>query len=324
MPEQRVPFFRFRNKFELAEAAHQFRAVGHPRQVEQARAQGPPILSPLSRAAIRIAPRIGGIVERAGIDERPIEEILLGIVRVLVGVEDIGDRKLAGGKDEIVRRARAAEFVGIGIDLLALAAEIESLSEEQPLQPEIGRRLADLVRLATGKSRNAQRIAQAKSLIDFRVSIQRAILPEAHTDKRGRIEGFIAHALWRKAVRAPIGRMECRMILLDEGRLCMQAEPIGSIRHLRVRRCGNEQQEQRCTGILPHTNLHEGFRVWPLFPAAKIERRPLTPSVTSGDWPRNLVPQAFLAFRANASIAARRTRDDEAPWTHGHVRMGDA
>jgi hypothetical protein len=54
------------------------------------------------------------------------------------GVEYVGNREAADGEYEPVGRARAGELVGVGVDLLGLAAEIDGLPQEPTLDAGIG------------------------------------------------------------------------------------------------------------------------------------------------------------------------------------------
>ena len=57
------------------------------RQIEHTSAQSKDALIPFGRRAIGVTPGFAGIVERAGINERPVHEIGLGIVGIFVGIE---------------------------------------------------------------------------------------------------------------------------------------------------------------------------------------------------------------------------------------------
>ena len=90
-------------RIEIAAAGAYSASRGH-RQVEHAAAQRPASLIPFSGRAVGVSPAVAGIVERPGIDQRPVEEIAFRIVRVSVGVEDIDDREAADREHQPVRR----------------------------------------------------------------------------------------------------------------------------------------------------------------------------------------------------------------------------
>ena len=89
----------------------QFGAVGDDREIEQAAAQGPVSLVPLGGGAVGVTPGVGGIVERAGVDQRPVHEILARILRIFVGIEHVGDRELADGDNQPVGGLRTGELI---------------------------------------------------------------------------------------------------------------------------------------------------------------------------------------------------------------------
>src|SRR5262249_24227251 len=64
-------------------------AGGRRRQVEGAGAQGPGALVPFGGRAVGIAPAVAGIVERAGVDQRPVQKVGLRTVGIFVGIEDV-------------------------------------------------------------------------------------------------------------------------------------------------------------------------------------------------------------------------------------------
>ena len=72
MTPEGIATFDFTDQLKLLECRIEIGAVGHDREIEHARAHGPVALIPFAGRAIRIAPSIGGIVERPGIDDRPI------------------------------------------------------------------------------------------------------------------------------------------------------------------------------------------------------------------------------------------------------------
>ena len=89
-------------------------------------------LVPLGGRAIGVAPGVGGIVERAGVDECPVHEVAARIMRVFVGVEDIGDAELADRDDEAVCGLRAGELVDVGVDFLRFRRRGQSSAARTP------------------------------------------------------------------------------------------------------------------------------------------------------------------------------------------------
>ena len=145
MATDRDPPLDFADDLILAEAGFQGDAVRYRRQVEQAEAPGPLADRQLGRAAIGIAPRIGGIVERAEVDRRPVEEVVTRIVRVFVLVENVADAELADRDGEPIGGVRCAKDVEVGFNGAAVAAEVDRLAQEQPLQPEVRGLFPDLI-----------------------------------------------------------------------------------------------------------------------------------------------------------------------------------
>ena len=143
-------------------------------------------------------------------------------MRVGICVENIRHGKLAERDGDVVGRARAAKLVGVRLDLLHFATEIEGLAEEKPLQTEIRHGAADLVRFAAWKGRNADRVAEAKALVYLRIDISFAPIPQAQTSEQGQIHGLVAATSRIEAVPAAVWRIERRVILIGKGRLYVQ------------------------------------------------------------------------------------------------------
>jgi len=219
----RVPLLELGHVLVLAEGRIEFGAVGHDRQVEGASPQRPAPLVPLGRDAIGVAPGVGGVVESPGVDQRPVHEVAARVVGVCIGVEDIDHREPAHPEHQAVGGPRAAQLVLIGIDRLALAAQIDGLAEKEALQPEIGRALADLIGLAARKAGDAERAVEPEPLVDLRVDPHLGAAPWPQARIEGRIEGLAALGR-RQAVLPDIGRAEVRHPLVDEGRLGVDGE----------------------------------------------------------------------------------------------------
>ena len=197
---QLVASFELDDRLELLELRIEFRTVRHDRQVEQARAHCPKAPIPFDGCAIGIAPRVRGVIEGAGIDDRPVHEVGAGIVRIFVGVENIADAKLADRDDDPVRGLRARELVDVGIDLLLFAAEIDRLPDEHAGNPCVGNRLADLVGFAAWKSGDAERAAQPEALVDLRIDPELRALPQLRARVKCHVPGF-ASLVGHEAVR---------------------------------------------------------------------------------------------------------------------------
>src|SRR4029077_19975929 len=167
-------------------------AGGSRRQVEQAGAQGLGALVPLAGRAVGVAPAVAGIVERAGVDQRPVQKVGLRTVGVFVGIEDVDDRELSDRQHQAVLRARPGELADIGVDLLDFAAEIDGLPEESALHAHVGVGGPELVGLAARKSGDAVRVRETETLIDLRGDPQLGALPQPYAGIEGRVERLAA------------------------------------------------------------------------------------------------------------------------------------
>ena len=99
MSPQGIATLDFADPLELLKCRIEIGAVGDDREIEQSAAYRPASLIPFGSSAISIGPGIGGIIEGAGIDDRPIQEIVAGIVRIFVVIEYVDDGELADGND---------------------------------------------------------------------------------------------------------------------------------------------------------------------------------------------------------------------------------
>ena len=70
----------FKNQLKLAEAGIQLFTVRDNRQIEDAATQCPVPLVPFESSPIGIPPRVSSIIKRPGVYERPIQEIMPGII----------------------------------------------------------------------------------------------------------------------------------------------------------------------------------------------------------------------------------------------------
>ncbi len=177
-------------------------------------------------------------------------------MRIAIGVEHIADTELAERQHHPVGGSPRGELVERRRRIVARAAQIDRLAEEQPLQPEIGIALADLIRLRTGETRDAQRVGQAKALVHFRVDPHLAALPRAHPGIERRVGRFL-DLVRGQAVWPGIRRGEARRTLRGEGELAVDGENVGlrrsrgvvarngGWRGLRHRRCCNASQKSQ-------------------------------------------------------------------------------
>jgi hypothetical protein len=120
---------------------------------------------------------VAGIVESAGIDQRPVHEIAFRVVGIFVGVEHVDRAELAEPQHQAVCSLRIGELIGVGFDLFAVAAEIDGLPHEIALHPRVRIGRAELIGFAAGIAGDAVGIADAETLIDFRIDPEFGALP---------------------------------------------------------------------------------------------------------------------------------------------------
>ena len=108
--------------------------------------------------------------------------------RTVGGLEEVDDAKPADRQHQPVRTARARELIEVGIDLLAVATEIDGLAQKGALNTRIGIRRTELVGFGTQKACNAVRIAQAESLIDLGVGPELGAPPQPHAGREREVE----------------------------------------------------------------------------------------------------------------------------------------
>src|SRR6266446_2101141 len=220
LSEELVPFLEFLIDLILVEKPRVERlAVRDFRQVEQPGSDCPPVLIPLDGCTIGVAPGVGGVIERAGVDDRPVHEIGSRIMGVAVGVEDIDDPELSQREHNAIGGLSAGKLVQARIDVRGFAAQVDRLAEEDTRYPWIRISGADLVGFPTRKSCHAEGIREAKTLIGLGVHPQLRTAPRADASVDGQIEGFPSLLVRIEAVRALEGRAEPRMVLCDEGGL---------------------------------------------------------------------------------------------------------
>src|SRR5215470_642712 len=85
-------------------------------KIEQTQAVRPLALIPFYSRPIGVTPGIGRIVESAGVEERPVEEIHTSVVRVLIVIKNVGDRELTHRDDHAVGGVRPIELVWASLD----------------------------------------------------------------------------------------------------------------------------------------------------------------------------------------------------------------
>ncbi len=167
-------------------------AVRHDREIEQAAAHRPRAVIPFGGGAVGVAPGVGGIIPGAGVDQRPVQEIVAGVVGIFHGVEDIGGAELADSQHQAVGRLLAGELVDVGVDFFGGGAEVDGLADEIARHPQVGIVLAELIGLCARKAREPERVAQSESLVDLRVDPDFGSLPGRHPDIERRIPGLAA------------------------------------------------------------------------------------------------------------------------------------
>ena len=133
---------------------------------------------------------------------------------------------LTGRKDEAVRRLRAGELVRVGLDFLALAAEIDGLAHEIALEARVRRCGAELVGFAVGIPGEAVRIADAEALVDLRVDPQFRASPQTKTGIERGVGNLAGLAAMRQAVLSLIERADGGIALYGGGHLAMDGDVV--------------------------------------------------------------------------------------------------
>ena len=196
------------------------------RQIEHAGAQREDALVPLGGSAVGVAPGIARIVERAGIDQRPVHEIGLRIVRVFVGVEHVDNGELADPEDQAVRRIRLRKQVDVGVGLLRLAAEVDRLPNEIALRARVRIVEAELVGFAAREAGYAVRVAKTMALIDLGVEPEFRALPQPDAGEQREVERFPRVACRRKTILAQKWRSDVGVALVHKRTLTVQAKVV--------------------------------------------------------------------------------------------------
>ena len=190
-PQKLVPFLDFTDILLLAErvvetvgGSVQGAAGGHRRQIEHAAAQSKDALIPFGSRAVGVTPGIAGIVERAGIDQRPVHKIGLRIVGVFVGIEHVDNGELADPQDQAVRRIRLRKQIDVGVGLLRFATQVDGLPDEIALRPRVRIVEAELVGFAAWEAGDAVRVGETMALIELGIEPEFRALPQPHAGEQ--------------------------------------------------------------------------------------------------------------------------------------------
>ena len=90
-------------------------------------------------------------------------------MRIFVGVEDVGDAEFPHRDDKAVGGLAPGKLIDAGIYLLRLAAEIDSLADECPVNAHVGIIGSYLVSFRARKPGDAERPAEPEPLIKLRI-----------------------------------------------------------------------------------------------------------------------------------------------------------
>ena len=230
-----MTFFEFDDGLVVLEIAGQIGSIGAARHIEQTGAQRPPILIPFHCGAIGEAPQFGTVIEGAGFDDGPIQEVILGVVGIGVGVENIGNTELADGDRDVVGLMGAGQLVDPVLHIDGFPAfQIIDIAAEETRIAIIGQIMSGLVGFTRGVGRHAIGRGRTVALIHFRVEINLQF-PKPYAQIQGGIGGF-GHLLFAEHTLRAIGNvaMEGAVTLGGVGALDVQAEPVGNF----DQRCG--------------------------------------------------------------------------------------
>src|SRR5262249_17157489 len=133
---------------------------------------------PFGNRSVGIGPRVGGVVESRGVDNRPVEKITPGVVRILIYIKDIRDGEFSGSNHQPVDQLRSTELVSPCFDLFGLTTKPDGLPDEHSWQSGIRIIVSDFVSFPARKAGDAERRAKAKPLIDFRIDPKLGALPQ--------------------------------------------------------------------------------------------------------------------------------------------------
>src|SRR5207245_8676210 len=126
----------------------------------------------------------------SGVNQRPVHEVVAGIVGVRDGIENVGNAEFSDCQHQAVRGLRTAHLVDARLDLFGVPAEIEGLSDKSARYAEIRVGAADLIGFTASESRNAQRVAQSETLIDLRIDPKLRAFPQPPPDLSRDVPGL--------------------------------------------------------------------------------------------------------------------------------------
>src|SRR5208282_4309415 len=137
---------------------------------------------PLRGGADRKAQRVSGVIERSSVDDRPVQKITARVVSIFVVVEDVGNIEFSDREDEPVGGLALGELIKAGVHFLGVAAEINCLPDESPLDARIGVIGANFISFAVGEPGNSVRAVEPESLINFRIDPEFSALPQPRAE----------------------------------------------------------------------------------------------------------------------------------------------
>ncbi len=120
-------------------------------------------------------------------------------------------------------------MVGTVFDFLFRPAETDGEAPESARRLVIGVAPADFISLAAREAGDAQRVAQAETLVDLGIDIEFDAVPGADAGEQRRIEGLAAHAAGVEAVWPAERRGEAGVVLINHRRLAVEVVPIGRV-----------------------------------------------------------------------------------------------
>ena len=195
LTEEFVAAFQFRDAHILAKDLRlYFEPVGYRRELKNAAARRPPVLLPLHRESVRVAPCVGGVVERPERVEGKVQKACRRVMRIDIVVEDVAYCEFAQRDDNSITIDSARYLVLERFEHLALRALIriidfagavqsDDLAQEVALKSHIGRGAADLGDGAIDVGGGADRIGEAVANIHLGIEIGRAALPKTQPEK---------------------------------------------------------------------------------------------------------------------------------------------
>ena len=192
----------------------------------EAAADRPPAFRQVGEDAPGVAARVGRVVVGARGEQRPVEELGGGVVRVAVAVDHVDDREAADGDGEEVAVTRSRQLVGTALVLDLAATEAEGLADGQARDVDDGSRIAYPIDDAVGEGRHAARLAEASAAGHLGVEEQLGPAPQAQVRVERGHEGRGGLGLGVQAVGSAVGRGERRVGLGGRRELVVQAVPL--------------------------------------------------------------------------------------------------